>query len=198
MTRVKICGLTNLADARLALDAGADALGFIAVPGGPRFVSPESFATIRRKLPPFVTVVVVARTVAESVGYDADRVQFYGGPASGKCVRVFRVRGEESLQALSDYDQPVSAVHLDTFHERSLGGVGAAFDWNLAVAAKSLRPGLPLILAGGLTPENVSEAIARVRPYAVDVSSGVESAPGRKDPEKLRRFVAAVREADAR
>lgn len=196
MTLVKICGLTNLDDALAALDAGADALGFIAVPGSKRFVSPETFAQIRAALPPFATTVIVGRTVEETESYRADVVQFYEGPADPRrrSVRVFRVRDRDTIDELVNYPEPVEAVLLDTFHDAALGGAGKVFDWNLAIQAKS-ETSLPLILAGGLTLENVAEAVRLVRPYAVDVSSGVESEPGRKDPEKLRRFVHAVREA---
>lgn len=196
MTRIKICGLTSLDDALAALDAGADALGFIAVPGTRRYVSPEAFARIRAALPPFATTVAVGRTVGDTEGYEADVVQFYEGPSdpSRRGVRVFRVRDRASLDELIDYSEPVSAVHLDAFHESALGGVGKSFDWDLAVEAK-IRTALPLILAGGLTAETVAEAVRRVRPYAVDVSSGVEGEPGRKDHEKLRQFMDAVRDS---
>ena len=196
MTLVKICGLTNLPDALAALNAGANALGFIAVPGSRRYVSPELFSEIRAALPPFVSTVVVGRTVAETQAYAADVVQFYEGPAdpNRRSVRVFRVRNLASLDELIDYSEPVSAILLDTFHETALGGVGKTFDWNLLEKAHNYSAH-PIIVAGGLTPENVADAIRMGQPYAVDVSSGVESEPGRKDAEKLRRFVDAVREA---
>jgi phosphoribosylanthranilate isomerase len=197
MVRVKICGLTNLGDALFAAEAGADALGFIAVPGTPRYVSPEAFREIRAGLPPYVSLVVVAKTIADAEPYEADVIQFYAGPASQirRCVRVFRVRDRASLDELTNYSEPIVAVHLDTFHEKSLGGVGESFDWALAVEAKS-KIELPLILAGGLTPENVEEAVRTVRPYAVDVSSGVEVAPGKKNREKVRAFIAAAGTAE--
>ncbi len=190
---MKICGLTNLGDALFAAEAGADALGFIAVPGTPRYVSPEAFARIRAGLPPYIVLVVVARAVEDARRYDADVVQFYDGPASTsrRCVRVFRVKDRSSLDELTGYTEPIVAVHLDTFHEKSLGGVGQSFDWSLAVEAKS-QTKLPLVLAGGLTPESVADAVRLVRPYAVDVSSCVERSLGQKDPEKVRAFIAAV------
>ncbi len=113
-------------------------------------------------------------------------------------MRAFRVRDEASLAEIQDYPyhQYIAAYLLDTYHKDKLGGSGETFNWDLAVEAKRIAAGKPIILAGGLTPENVAEAIARVRPYAVDVSSGVEAEPGRKDHDKLRRFLRGVREAD--
>ena len=196
--RIKICGITCVADALLAAELGADALGVIAVPGTPRFVTPETAALIRAVLPPFLPLVIVAQTAQQASGYPGDLFQLFDGSLSehSRCIRVVRVRDQESLVAVaSAAAEPVSAVLLDAYHEKALGGAGVAFDWSLAVAAKALLCGKPLILAGGLTPENIAEAIALVRPYAVDVSSGVEAAPGKKDPQKLRDFIAAARSA---
>lgn len=196
--RIKICGITCVADALLAAELGADALGVIAVPGTPRFVAPETAVLIRAVLPPFLPLVIVAQTAQQASGYPGDLFQLFDGSLSehSRCIRVVRVRDQESLVAVaSAAAEPVSAVLLDAYHEKALGGAGVAFDWSLAVAAKALLCGKPLILAGGLTPENIAEAIALVRPYAVDVSSGVEAAPGKKDPQKLRDFIAAARSA---
>ena len=196
--RIKICGITSVHDALLAAELGADALGIIAVPGTPRYVTPALVAEIRAALPPFLPLVVVAQNATQAHGYEksADVFQLYEGPlvASTRCVRVVRVRDAASLAAIAEAAaEPVAAVHLDAYHEKSLGGACVVFDWGLAVAAKAPLRGKPLILAGGLTPENVAEAIALVHPYAVDVSSGVEASPGKKDPQKLRDFIAAVR-----
>ena len=200
MTRIKICGLTNADDALAVARFGADALGFIAVPDTPRFVSPETLAAISRALPPFALRVVVVRELIDAVGYGADAIQFYDGDGTGshglRRVRAFRIRDEESLNAVVEYRHVPNAVLLDAFHEGALGGAGRTFDWRLAVRAKAMLGDIPLILAGGLTPENVGDAIRAVRPYAVDVSSGVEAEPGRKDHDKIRRFVAAVRDVD--
>ncbi|GAB4457988.1 MAG: phosphoribosylanthranilate isomerase [Armatimonadaceae bacterium] len=200
MTRIKICGVTNREDAQAAVAYGADALGFIAVPESPRYVTPEAAREAQVGLPPFTVTVVVARQVVDSVGYSTDAVQFYGGnpnhPMMKRLIRVFRIRDAASLDELREFRHPVSAFLLDTFHEAALGGVGAAFDWSLAVEAQRIAGDIPIILAGGLTPENVGEAVAKVRPYAVDVSSGVEAEPGCKDHDKLRRFIQAVRRAD--
>lgn len=196
--RIKICGITCVADALLAAELGADALGVIAVPGTLRFVTPETVALIRAALPPFLPLVIVAQNAEQAHGYPGDLFQLFDGPLPEhpRYIRVVRVRDQESLVAVaSAAAEPVSAVLLDAYHAQALGGAGVVFDWHLAVAAKALLCGKPLILAGGLTPENIAEAIALVRPYAVDVSSGVEAAPGKKDPHKLRDFIAAARSA---
>ncbi|WP_394792828.1 N-(5'-phosphoribosyl)anthranilate isomerase [Armatimonas sp.] len=196
--RIKICGITCVADALLAAELGADALGVIAVPGTLRFVTPETVALIRAALPPFLPLVVVAQNAEQAHGYPGDLFQLFDGPLAEhpRCIRVVRVRDQESLVAVaSAAAEPVSAVLLDAYHEKALGGAGIVFDWSLAVAAKALLCGKPLILAGGLTPENIAAAIAFVRPDAVDVSSGVEAAPGKKDPQKLHDFIAAARSA---
>lgn len=200
--RIKICGITSVADAVLTAALGADALGVIAVPGTPRYVSPETVAQIRAALPPYLPLVLVARDAQQAQGYEAsvDAFQLYEGPLipGARCVRVVRVRDEASLAAVAQAaTEPVSAIHLDAYHEKALGGAGVVFDWRLAVAAKALLGGKPLILAGGLTPENIAAAIALVQPYAVDVSSGVEASPGKKDPKKLHDFIAAARRGGA-
>lgn len=202
-TKVKICGITNRADARLAVELGADALGFIFYPKSPRFIRVGDAADICETLPPFVTKVGV---FVDELEYEIERalreclltaLQFHGDEPPGfcqkfgaKCIKAIRVRDAAALQAARVYDD-VDALLLDTYTENTPGGTGRPFDWALAEEAKRIGP--PLILAGGLTPGNVAEAIRRVRPYGVDVTSGVERAPGRKDPEKLRQFVEAVK-----
>jgi phosphoribosylanthranilate isomerase len=205
-TRIKICGLTRLADAVAAVEAGADALGFVFVPGTPRFITPAHAAAIVRELPPFVTKVglfvnapetVVRETVAAA---GLDTVQLHGEETpefaaalrgTVKVLKAFRVRGAASLELVPPYRYAVDAFLLDAFVAGAHGGTGAKFDWPLALPAK--KCGRPVILAGGLTPENAAEAVRQVRPFAVDVSSGVESAPGLKDAEKVRRFIANAR-----
>ena len=202
MTRVKICGITSEADALAAVEAGADALGFMFYEASARFIAAREAAAILGALPPFVVRVGVfvnateerVREVAEECGLDA--LQFHGDETPEFCARfasrvikAFRVRDEESLKGLSAY--PVGAWLLDSYVPDQRGGTGALFNWDLALEAKTA--GRPVILAGGLTPENVAEAVRRVQPYAVDVSSGVESSPGRKDPAKMRAFIQAVR-----
>ena len=205
MTRVKICGLTNVEDVRAAVACGADALGFIAVEGSPRYVDAQEHFEIWTARPLFVPGVVVVRRPDDAEEYGADYVQFYEEPPGGargvfeRGIRAFRVRDESVLGEIERYvssDAAASALLLDAFHEDKLGGSGETFSWDLAVAIKQIAGNKPILLAGGLTPENVGEAIAKVRPYAVDVSSGVEAEPGRKDHEKLRRFIRAVREVD--
>lgn len=201
MTRIKICGLTNNEDARVAVDAGADALGFIAVPNTPRYVSPDDARSAMLGLPPFVTRVIVVKNPLESVGYPADTLQYYANDAAlpaknFRRIRVFRIRDETSLNEIAEYRFTPDAILLDAYHESALGGAGVTFDWKLALHAKEMLGDLPIILAGGLTPDNVAEAVLSVRPYAVDVSSGVEAEPGRKDHDKVRRFIAAVRQID--
>jgi len=207
-TRIKICGITDLSDALAAIDAGADALGFILVPKTPRYMTRAQFQPILRALPPFVQTVAVAMRCEqelELVRSSFNTIQYYeGGGSRGvdgslRFVRAFRVRDASSLKEIETYCAQFmpDAIHLDTYHKEKLGGSGEAFNWELAIEAKQ-RFTLPIVLAGGLTPENVEEAILRVRPYAVDVSSGVESEPGRKDHAKLRAFIQAVKRADAR
>jgi phosphoribosylanthranilate isomerase len=213
-TRIKICGLTNREDIRAAVDYGADALGFILVPESPRYVgnSPQ-LPSLLMEAPPLVTCVGVCRNLREigpqyAGGFQA--AQFYDLPGelsswpseSGlRLIYAGRIRDENSLQALATTlpalatptgTRRICALVLDTYHQDRLGGSGETFNWELALEAKR-RFGLPIILAGGLTPENVAEAVACVRPYAVDVSSGVEAEPGRKDHAKLKAFCRAVR-----
>ncbi|WP_129125578.1 phosphoribosylanthranilate isomerase [Geomonas oryzae] len=197
MTKVKICGITSVDDALLAVDAGADALGFVFFEKSPRHVTPDVAAGIIAKLPPLVQVVglfvnadpdVVNRT-ADHCGLDI--IQLHGEESPEFCrlvrrrvMKAFRVRGPESLVPLPEFH--VAAYLLDAYSPNAYGGTGEVFDWECAIAAKEHGP---IVLAGGLTPDNISAAVTQVRPYAVDVSSGVEAAPGKKDPDKVRRFI---------
>jgi len=201
--KVKICGVTNLEDALAAVDAGADALGFMFYEPSPRNVSIRVAADIIRRLPPFIAKVgVFVNATEETVRMTVtecglDTLQFHGDEPSEfwakfsalKVYKAFRIQNLESLQALPAHK--TDAWLLDGFAPDKLGGTGAKFNWDLAVEAKKL--GRPIILAGGLTPENVAEAVRMVQPFAVDVSSGVESWPGKKDHAKLRRFIAAAK-----
>lgn len=191
---VKICGITSVDDALLALAAGADLLGIIGVPTSPRYTTPEIAQAIVAAAGD-IPVVSVVRRAEEAHGVGERFIQFYEGPAPSHVsgIQVIRVKDEQSLTALRDNGN-VHAVLLDTYHEKALGGIGQPFDWSLAVAAKASCT-LPLFLAGGLGPENVAEAVRLVRPTAVDVASGVEAAPGRKDPARLRDFIAAAKGA---
>lgn len=202
--RVKICGITSWADARLAADAGADALGFNFYRPSPRYIEPRAAARIARRLRKGVTKVgvfvdespeTIWRT-AELVGLDA--VQLHGTERPARVremaacrpvIKVFRVRPGFSPARLAKYPA-AAAFLLDGYVPGHYGGSGRRFDWD--VALRAIRYG-NVILAGGLRPENVAEAISRARPYAVDVCSGVESRPGKKDPAKVREFMRQVK-----
>lgn len=203
MIRIKICGMTNLEDALLAAELGADALGFIFYPKSPRAIRPEAAREIIRQLPPFVLTVGVfvdeeQARVREIVAYAGlDWLQLHGAESPGYCravgrrvIKGFRVKGEESLALLASYHGAVQAFLLDTYRPGTPGGTGETFDWELARRAKEHGP---IILAGGLTPDNVAQAIRQAQPAAVDVASGVEAAPGKKDPNKLKAFLEAVK-----
>lgn len=199
--QVKICGITNLADARAAVEAGADALGFMFYERSKRWVTPDSVAKIARELPPFVLRVGVFVDPLAEVVHDAattcglSALQFHGSEPPEFCaqfalpvIKAMRVADKSSLDRLPLYE--TSAWLLDSAVAGQLGGSGQTFDWSLAHEATKL--GRPVILAGGLTPENVPDAVRQVRPYGVDVSSGVESAPGKKDHQKLAAFIRAA------
>lgn len=202
--KVKICGLTNLPDAQAAVAAGADLLGFIFAVASPRRLTVEAAAEIAREIPPHILKVGVFVNPTEDLVMQALRecelglLQFHGEEAPEFCtsfgvmnMKAFRIRDERSLKALKDY--PTDAWLLDTYSEKQAGGTGQTFNWDLAVAAKQL--GRPIFLAGGLTPDNVAEAVRRVQPFAVDVSSGVELAPGKKDHGKVEAFIRAAKAA---
>ena len=196
--RVKICGITNLPDAQVAVEAGADALGFNFYEKSPRCVSPATAAEISRAQPPFTLRVGVFVNPSEELVRRAigecglNLLQFHGDEPPGFCtqfglmsMKAFRVRDAESLKELAKYH--TDAWLLDAYVSDTFGGTGEKFNWHLA--AELPKSGRPVFLAGGLTPENVAEAIRQVQPFGVDVSSGVESSPGRKDPGKVRSFI---------
>jgi phosphoribosylanthranilate isomerase len=202
--RVKICGITRKEDALAAVGAGADALGFMFYEGSTRFVSFPAAAEIIRALPPFVAKVGVFVNPSEAFLQQAvtvcglDTVQLHGEETPEFCwgcrvpvMKAFRVKDRGSLSALTAFE--TAAWLLDSFVPGQIGGTGARFNWDLAIEAKQW--GRPIVLAGGLTPDNVAEAVGQVRPYAVDVSSGVERTPGCKDIAKLQAFIAAARRA---
>ncbi len=200
-TRIKICGITNMEDARLAVELGADALGFIFVPDTPRFVQDFGLiASILSSIPPFVTAVAVCSSTAQVPDLSLfQAVQIYSPisssiPQGMKLIRAVRVKDEGSLNEIASilqHDHPHTLL-LDAYHAGALGGTGATFNWGLATRVIDTFH-TPIILAGGLTPDNVALAVSTVRPFAVDVSSGVERAPGKKDPARLRDFIANVR-----
>ena len=196
--KVKICGITNREDAFGALEAGADALGFIFYSQSPRHITPKVAGEIIGALPPFIAKVGVfvnasdqeVRQVIERTGIGT--LQFHGEEPPEFCrqfraqtIKAFRISNVESLQELPAFE--TNAWLLDSCVPGQLGGTGVTFNWELAKQAVSLNR--PVILAGGLNPENVIEAVKQVRPYAVDVSSGVELSPGKKDPQKVRDFI---------
>lgn len=199
--RIKICGLTNLEDARKAVGLGADALGFVFAES-PRRISPESAAGIVRSLPPILTCVglfvdesppAVRRVIKEC---RLDALQFHGNESPDYCrqfslkiIKAFRIKNGNSLKAIPHYQ--VDAYLLDTYVEGTSGGTGESFNWDLALRAKEFSR--PIILAGGLGPDNVAEAIRRVRPYGIDVSTGIEAEPGKKDHKKMKEFMKIVR-----
>jgi len=201
MTRVKICGITNSVDALAAAGYGADLLGFIAVPDTPRYLGEQDYFDASFEVPPFIQRVTVGRTQDEAENLFGNFAQFYededGKPASDihRAIRCFRMKDASTIDEILAYPGHVAAYLLDTYHKDKLGGSGETFNWDLAAEVVK-RSSKPIILAGGLTPENVADALSAVRPYAVDVSSGVESTPGIKDHAKLRAFIRAVREWD--
>jgi len=199
--RVKICGITNRADAEAAVSAGADALGFILYEKSKRFIPMERALGIVEELPPFVqAVAVTVNAVREftNLGWRKQLKRFGAAQlhgeesavhvrAVGKYLPVIKVFAADRAAGMEPGDYRVSAFLLDT-PSKEHGGTGRVFDWELAVAFKK-RTSKPLILSGGLNPENVAEAMEKVHPYAVDASSGLEASPGKKDHAKLRDFI---------
>ncbi len=208
--RIKICGITNAEDALASVEAGADALGFVLYRESPRYIPLKKAEAILEALPPYITSVAVVADAKEEylddllvAGFDLLQFQGEEGPEvvdsySSRAVKAIRVRGAESLASIGRYR--VRAYLLDASAPGQLGGTGRPVDRRLAAEGvkKGTAVGVPVILAGGLTPENVASAIREVRPFAVDVATGVESAPGRKDPKKVRRFIEEARRDDAR
>jgi phosphoribosylanthranilate isomerase len=213
--RIKICGITNETDAGQAARLGADAIGLNFYPRSPRCISPATAAAIVRKLPPFVDAVglFVNLPQRQILGMlePLGRIrtfQWYGeeheieDPFPYQRIAAFSVCAPQDLEKITDYLERCrdsgflpAAVLADAHVAGQYGGTGCTLPWDLLA---DFQPGVPLILAGGLTAENVGEAVRIVRPYAVDVASGVEQSPGRKDAEKIRRFIGTVREAAAK
>ncbi len=204
MTRVKICGITCLEDAVDAVEAGADAIGFVFA-DGPRKVKPENVRKIICRMPPFVKTVGIfvgndpnAEKIAEDCPLDIIQVhtgytsEYVHGLRHKRLILGVRVCNEMSFNSVPGIEF-ASALLLDAYQQGTAGGTGVAFDWSLASAAAGLNK--PIVLAGGLNPDNVADAIRQVKPYAVDVSSGVEMSPGKKDREKVRLFIERARHA---
>ena len=206
-TRIKICGITSVEDALAAAQLGADAIGLVFYPPSPRYVEVEQAAEIAAALPPFVTTVGLfvnadEQTISEVVSrVQIDLIQFHGNECHDYCglhqrpyLKAVRMSDEVDLdKQMADYAQ-ARALLLDTYKAGVPGGTGEKFNWDRVPAHLADK----IILAGGLTPENVKDAVAQVHPYAVDVSGGVESAPGKKDTEKMARFIEAVRSQESR
>ena len=203
--KVKICGITNAEDAALAVAAGADALGFILYRKSPRFVEPTVVRTIVAGLPPFVLPIgvfvneeaVAVRTLMDECGLAL--AQLHGDESAAYCrtlgrpvLKALRLKDHSAFLALAEFQgrANVRGFVVDAFSDQAYGGTGQTVDW--ALAAEAARAA-PVLLAGGLTPANVSQAIQAVRPYGVDVSSGVEARPGKKDPAKVKAFIEAAR-----
>lgn len=204
-TRVKFCGLTRPADADAAVALGVDAVGLVLAEGSPRFISLDQAVMIRRRLPPFVQAVALFRNATAADVRRAvavlhpDLLQFHGEESPEFCagfgLRYLRAVPMKGVADVSEWERrfaSASALLLDAHGPAEAGGQGRTFDWG------SVRATRPYVLAGGLTPENVGAAVNALRPYAVDVSTGIESAPGIKDEDRMRRFMEAVRQADGR
>ncbi|ADC62535.1 phosphoribosylanthranilate isomerase [Allochromatium vinosum] len=206
-TRVKICGLTRVSDIAAVVAAGADAVGFVFHPASPRAVTPEQAAGLCRALPPFVTAVgLFVDASAETIDATLeqaplDLIQFHGNESPEFCsgfgrrwIKALRMRPGIDLAAERERFAGADGLLLDAYEPGRAGGTGQCFDW--ARIPPDIAP--EILLAGGLTPENVAEAIERVRPYGVDVSGGVEAARGLKDPELIFAFMQGVRDGDQR
>jgi phosphoribosylanthranilate isomerase len=204
MTYIKICGITNLADALAAVDAGADMLGFNFYRPSPRYIEPKAAQKIIDQLPATVLTVGVfvneelpelVAQIANEAGVAA--LQLHGDESTAYCaalkdryvIKVFGAGDDFVPECMLAYD--VQAIMLDALDRKARGGTGRAIDWSIARRTRELAP--KLFLAGGLSPENVAAAIAAVEPYAVDACSALESAPGKKDPERVRAFITAAR-----
>jgi phosphoribosylanthranilate isomerase len=202
--KVKICGITNPDDAVSAVDFGADALGFVFFKGSPRFISHKDAAAVIKNLPSFITTIGVfvdekPGQIEKIIGITGiDVVQLHGNEPPEMCdlsrriIKAIRVKTLESLDPLIHYRGKVSAFLLDTFTPDVFGGTGQIFNWDIATYAKQFGR---IILAGGLNPDNISDAVKRVRPYGVDVSSGVESEKGKKDHKKMKLFIERAKAA---
>lgn len=208
MVKVKFCGMKRLEDAMDAARLGVHALGFIFVKDSPRYIPPQEAQKIISQLPPFVVRVGVfsdqdEKEISQILSIcDLDAIQFHGQESPQFCklfsgrkriIKVFRVKDESFLDEIPKYDF-VDAILLDSFHPDLKGGTGRNFNWQLAREAR--RFGIPVILSGGLNPDNIKQAIAEVNPYAVDVASGIEKSPGIKDHELMAKFIAQVWEEE--
>ncbi len=204
MTKIKICGITNLSDALAAVELGVDALGFVFYKPSPRYVKPDTAQKIIAALPAFISMVGVfvdeeSELINQITDYcKLDLAQLHGHESPVFCeqikadtIKAIRIRDRLSLIDIDKY--PVKAVLLDSYHKDKIGGTGEVFNWDLAIDAKKYAK---IILAGGLDAHNIKQAIDTVRPYAVDVSSGIEQEPGKKDIKKMWAFIESIRRFD--
>lgn len=200
-TKIKICGITNIEDAQAAVEFGADALGFIFYKKSKRYIDPQVAAKIISSLPPFLAKVGVfvnqsmeeIAQIREAAGINA--AQLHGDEApefvssiSFETIKAIRVKDETDLDKVAQYS--AQAILFDTYSDKQYGGTGKSFDWGIL---KDFSHTKHIILSGGLNPENVLDAVTIVRPYAVDVSSGVEAQPGKKDHTKIKKFIEAIK-----
>ncbi|GIV16063.1 MAG: N-(5'-phosphoribosyl)anthranilate isomerase [Armatimonadota bacterium] len=202
MVRVKICGITNIDDLQAAVRWGAHAVGFVFEPSSPRYAGGcGDLLEMLRSVPPFVARVAVYAHLPEDdehIWEEVDAVQYVqvhsrvSLPPHVQRVQAVRLRTEQDVELALSLQSEVDALLVDTYHPHKMGGTGEQSDWRLARLLRE-EAKVPVILAGGLTPDNVQDAIRQVMPYAVDVSSGVESAPGKKDHQKIKEFIANVR-----
>lgn len=205
MVKVKICGITDGEDAQVAVEAGADALGFVMYQKSPRYVRPDTARAIVASLPPFVVPIGVfvneepdlVRNLMDQCGFAL--AQLHGDEHASYCetlgrpvIKAVRVKDRSSLLAVAEFHgrAGVRGFVIDAFSDLAYGGTGRTVEWTLAA---EIARTVPVVLAGGLTPDNVADAVRLVRPYGVDVSSGVETRPGKKDPAKIKSFVQAVK-----
>lgn len=201
MTRVKICGITNCEDAKLVCDSGADAIGLVFYPPSPRYVSTQQAAEIVQSIPPFTTSVglfvnaerIEIEQILEQTAIDI--IQFHGDEPEQFCasfrrpyIKAVRMKDGLNLHEVQEQYKSARGILLDTYKKGVPGGTGESFDWDKVPHDMST----PVILAGGLGPENITAAIQQVKPYAVDVSGGVEAFKGKKDPDKIIRFMQSV------
>ena len=205
-TRIKFCGITRARDAQAAALLGVDALGFVLVPASARCIAPQAAARIRADLPPMISVVALFKDAAAAQVQDAidelapDLLQFHGDEDAAYCasfglpyLKAVSMQAAANLKRAAKAHPHAAALLLDSHAQGGMGGSGKTFAWKQPAKVRQ-----PLIVAGGLTPQNVGAAVRAIHPWAVDVSSGIESKPGIKDAAKMRAFVQAVTRADAR
>ena len=200
--RIKICGITRLEDAKVAANLGVDAIGFIFFRKSPRYIEPEDACRIIRQLPPFISRVgVFVDETIESISSIAqmaniDTIQLHGSQSPEFCsslplpvIKAFSIKGDSDIFSLTEYQ--TAGLLLDTWHEKMHGGTGVPFDW--AIARRASDQFKHVILAGGLGPSNLEEALDAVHPFGVDINSGVEIMPGVKNPHKMRDAVRIIK-----